>query len=229
MTWYSFVFPNTGLLTATFAIGGAVDSPAIEWVGSILTIVLIMVWLFVFVMMIRAVWNRQILWPQKQEDRDEGGWKDDEREKAYFDYKKARAEEQRQNHGRRRERAGSIASRMMGGSRGGDGGEERSRPRRSRAQSKGQDGALQPVEERYRERDNEGNFRDEHEHEHGGHGGAGGAGHGTARDGRFGLGSHQGQDQGQDQSHGQGHNQEQGAAATTRSADDNGKSATHQD
>ena len=32
-------------------------------------------WFFVFGMMIRAVILKDILWPQKQEDRDEGGWK----------------------------------------------------------------------------------------------------------------------------------------------------------
>ena len=71
-------------------------------------------------MMIRAVWNRQILWPQKQEDRDEGGWKDDEREKAYLDYKKAKADVQRQSESRNRERGGSILKKAFGGSRDGE-------------------------------------------------------------------------------------------------------------
>lgn len=35
---------------------------------------LVTVWLTVFVCMIRAVLIRDILWPQRQEDRDEGGW-----------------------------------------------------------------------------------------------------------------------------------------------------------
>ncbi|CAD0049814.1 unnamed protein product [Aureobasidium pullulans] len=35
-------------------------------------------WFFVFGMMIRAVILKDILWPQKQEDRDEGGWKTEE-------------------------------------------------------------------------------------------------------------------------------------------------------
>ena len=43
-----------------------------------MTIGLIMTWFLVFGMMLRAVALKQILWPQKQEDRDEGGWGRDE-------------------------------------------------------------------------------------------------------------------------------------------------------
>ena len=76
MTWYSFVFPNTALTTATFAIARALNgNQAIRYVGCAMTIALIMMWMFVVVMNIRAVIIHQILWPQKQEDRTEGGWK----------------------------------------------------------------------------------------------------------------------------------------------------------
>lgn len=75
MSWYSFVFPNTALVIATFAVGKAFEAPAIQIVGCVLTVLLIITWIFVFVMMIRAVFLKQILWPQKGEDRDEGGWK----------------------------------------------------------------------------------------------------------------------------------------------------------
>ncbi|KAI9732545.1 MAG: hypothetical protein M1834_003880 [Cirrosporium novae-zelandiae] len=75
MTWYSFVFPNTALITATFAIGKAFDAYAIQIIGCVMTVALICMWIFVFVMMIRAIILKQILWPQKDQDRDEGGWK----------------------------------------------------------------------------------------------------------------------------------------------------------
>lgn len=76
MTWYSFVFPNTALTTATFAIARALNGNlAIRYVGCAMTIALIMMWMFVVVMNVRAVLIHQILWPQKQEDRTEGGWK----------------------------------------------------------------------------------------------------------------------------------------------------------
>ncbi|KAF2712676.1 hypothetical protein K504DRAFT_372809 [Pleomassaria siparia CBS 279.74] len=76
MTWYSFVFPNTALTTATFAIAKALNGNSpIRYVGCAMTVLLIVVWVMVVGMMIRAVVLKQILWPQKQEDRTEGGWK----------------------------------------------------------------------------------------------------------------------------------------------------------
>lgn len=74
MTWYSFVFPNTALVTATFAVGKAFGSRTVQIIGCVMTVVLMIVWIFVFSMMIRAIFLKQILWPQKGEDRDEGGW-----------------------------------------------------------------------------------------------------------------------------------------------------------
>ena len=75
MTWFSFVFPNTALITATFAIGKAFGSPAIQLVGCVATCGLIIVWIMVLGAMIHAVATKRILWPQKGEDRDEGGFK----------------------------------------------------------------------------------------------------------------------------------------------------------
>lgn len=46
---------------------------------------LICAWFFVFANMIRAVILGEILWPQKQEDRDEGGWKMDADQKRAHD------------------------------------------------------------------------------------------------------------------------------------------------
>jgi len=86
MTWYSFIFPNTALTTSTFAVstalhGSLADAPLtphsarpFQCLGIVMTVALVMMWFFVFGMMVRAVWLRQILWPQMQEDRDEGGW-----------------------------------------------------------------------------------------------------------------------------------------------------------
>lgn len=76
MTWYSFVFPNTALTTATFAIARALDgNTPIRYLGCAMTVALVAMWGFVVGMNVRAVVIRQILWPQKQEDRNEGGWK----------------------------------------------------------------------------------------------------------------------------------------------------------
>jgi len=39
-----------------------------------MTVLLILMYIFVLFMMIRAIKLRQILWPQKGEDKDEGGF-----------------------------------------------------------------------------------------------------------------------------------------------------------
>ena len=75
MTWFSFVFPNTALVTATFAIGKAFKSHAIQVIGCVMTCLLILLWFFVVGTMIRAIITHEIMWPQKGEDRDEGGFK----------------------------------------------------------------------------------------------------------------------------------------------------------
>ncbi|QDS75700.1 hypothetical protein FKW77_007892 [Venturia effusa] len=86
MTWFSFIFPNTALTTSTFAVSKALHGDLAEQegmprsarpfqiLGILMTVALVLMWFFVMGMMIRAVILRQILWPQMQEDRDEGGW-----------------------------------------------------------------------------------------------------------------------------------------------------------
>ena len=76
MPWFSFVFPNTALCSATFAIGKAFDNHAIKVVGCVMTCFLILMWIFVMGSMIKAIIKKEIMWPQKGEDRDEGGFKD---------------------------------------------------------------------------------------------------------------------------------------------------------
>lgn len=74
MAWFSFVFPNTALITATFAIGKAFSCKAINIVGCVAVFPLFIMYFFVCYRMIRAIAHRQILWPQKGEDRNEGGF-----------------------------------------------------------------------------------------------------------------------------------------------------------
>ncbi|KAF7509234.1 hypothetical protein GJ744_008294 [Endocarpon pusillum] len=80
MNWFSFIFPNTALITATFAVAKAFNSPAINIIGSVMTCLLILAWFFVVFMMFRAIYLKQILWPQKGEDRDEGGFHSEDAE-----------------------------------------------------------------------------------------------------------------------------------------------------
>jgi len=73
MTWYSFVFPNTALCTATFAVEVALNgNTGIRVLGCVLAIGVVTTWFFVFFAMIKAVILKQILWPERQEDRSEG-------------------------------------------------------------------------------------------------------------------------------------------------------------
>ncbi|KAK3344076.1 voltage-dependent anion channel [Lasiosphaeria hispida] len=60
MTWFSFVFPNTALVTATEALGGAFDCPALQIFGCVLAGCIVVVWFFVFTCMLRCLWRREL-------------------------------------------------------------------------------------------------------------------------------------------------------------------------
>jgi len=90
MTWFSFVFPNTALVrpsfpcvnhanavyspsrrsadvgrflpqvTATEALGMAIDSAGLQILGCILAGCIIFVWIFVFSSMVRCLWRREL-------------------------------------------------------------------------------------------------------------------------------------------------------------------------
>lgn len=69
LNWWAFVFPNVGFTIATISIGNALESQGVQWVGSIMTILLICTWFFVATCHIRAVGRHDILWPGKDEDK----------------------------------------------------------------------------------------------------------------------------------------------------------------
>jgi tellurite resistance protein TehA-like permease len=75
MTWFSFIFPQTALTTATFAVAEAFNVGAVRVVGCVMTCLLILAWGFVVGYMVRAIVIKQILWPEKGEDKSEGGFK----------------------------------------------------------------------------------------------------------------------------------------------------------
>jgi tellurite resistance protein TehA-like permease len=70
MTWYSFVFPNTAMVTATQAIGKTFGARPIQIIGTVMGVLLVLVWFFVFGMMIRAFWLRRLLWPDDKAERE---------------------------------------------------------------------------------------------------------------------------------------------------------------
>jgi len=71
LTWWAFVFPNVGFTIATIEIGREFESEGILWVGSGMTVLVVLGWMFVFVSHMTAVWRHKILWPGRDEDKDE--------------------------------------------------------------------------------------------------------------------------------------------------------------
>ena len=67
MTWWSFVFPNTALVTATLALGRALRSRGLQVFGCAMAAALVLVWSLVFATMLRCLWRRQLLWPKELE------------------------------------------------------------------------------------------------------------------------------------------------------------------
>jgi tellurite resistance protein TehA-like permease len=70
LTWWAFIFPNVGFMLATNALGKELDSPAILWLASVLTIGLVGIWLVCVVGCVRAVWRGDIVGEGKDEDKD---------------------------------------------------------------------------------------------------------------------------------------------------------------
>lgn len=71
LSWWSFVFPNVGFALALIEIGKAFNSNAIFWVCTVQTTLLVCMWLFVGTCHAWAVCHKKIMWPGKDEDRDE--------------------------------------------------------------------------------------------------------------------------------------------------------------
>ena len=70
LNWWAFIFPNAGLALAIIQLGKVYKSPGVDWVASVLTVLLVVMWIIVTVANIRAVWQKKILWPGKDEDGD---------------------------------------------------------------------------------------------------------------------------------------------------------------
>ncbi|EGY14223.1 hypothetical protein VD0002_g6116 [Verticillium dahliae] len=66
--WFSFVFPITGFVIATLMLGDSFHSSAIQWVGTVLSVVLVMIYLFVMTRVVIGLKNKEIMWPGKDED-----------------------------------------------------------------------------------------------------------------------------------------------------------------
>ena len=68
MNWYAFVFPNVGFILAIVNIGKTLQSEGILWVGSVMTVLIVVLYLYVLGNHVRAVVRKEILYPGKDED-----------------------------------------------------------------------------------------------------------------------------------------------------------------
>ncbi|KAK0615836.1 voltage-dependent anion channel [Bombardia bombarda] len=60
MTWFSFVFPNTALVTATEQIGRAFECRGMQIFGCVLAGCIVVVWVLVFGCMVKCLWRRRL-------------------------------------------------------------------------------------------------------------------------------------------------------------------------
>lgn len=72
LPWWGFIFPNAGLNLAIIQLGKVYQSSAINWIASVVTVLLVIMWFVTAIANVRAVWKRQIMWPGKDEDQDMG-------------------------------------------------------------------------------------------------------------------------------------------------------------
>ncbi|KAI0393152.1 voltage-dependent anion channel [Xylariaceae sp. FL0594] len=68
LSWWGLVFPNVGFALGTAYIGRELESSAIEWVATMMTVMLFSAWLMNLVLYVKALVTGQIMWPGKDED-----------------------------------------------------------------------------------------------------------------------------------------------------------------
>lgn len=68
LLWWAMMFPNTGFSLATIALGEALESAGVQWVGSAMTICDVSMWFFIFSKLVIAVVGQDIVYPGKDED-----------------------------------------------------------------------------------------------------------------------------------------------------------------
>lgn len=68
LSWWAFVFPNAGMALALFQIADVLQNKPMKIISSVLTVALVVMWLFVAVNNIAAVARKQILWDGKDEN-----------------------------------------------------------------------------------------------------------------------------------------------------------------
>ena len=68
LNWWAFVFPNVGFTLAIINIGKSLRSEGVLWVGSIMTVLMVLLYLFILANHVRAVLRKEVLYTGKDED-----------------------------------------------------------------------------------------------------------------------------------------------------------------
>ncbi|RYP04388.1 hypothetical protein DL764_004482 [Monosporascus ibericus] len=68
LSWWGMIFPNVGFVIATGYIGEQLQSSAIKWVATVMTILQFAVWLLDMCLHLKALVTGQIMWPGRDED-----------------------------------------------------------------------------------------------------------------------------------------------------------------
>ncbi|KOS22863.1 Malic acid transport protein [Escovopsis weberi] len=66
--WWAMVFPNVGFTLATISIGKELGNHPILWFGTGMSILMLLIYIFVFVNHVRAVMRQDIMYPGRDED-----------------------------------------------------------------------------------------------------------------------------------------------------------------
>ena len=69
LIWWALVFPNIAIAICTARIGERLESEGIMWTASGMTILLVAAWIIVFLLNVRAVVRKEIMMPNKDEDK----------------------------------------------------------------------------------------------------------------------------------------------------------------
>lgn len=68
LRWWAMVFPNAGFTLSTLSIGHTLNSGAIKGVGTGMSIVVIVAYLFVLGATVQAIITKRVLWPKEDDD-----------------------------------------------------------------------------------------------------------------------------------------------------------------
>ncbi|KAF3933230.1 hypothetical protein ABW19_dt0201083 [Dactylella cylindrospora] len=68
LSWWAFLFPNTGFIGATIFLGEVLSSASVKWVGTAMVVIECVVWLMLMVQTPLAVYRGRLMVPGRDED-----------------------------------------------------------------------------------------------------------------------------------------------------------------